>query len=60
MKATKDWGPCNCDCGKHINPGDEMTIVDGSLFLAGHENNRRTRFIEAIKKDEEPKKVKKK
>ncbi len=64
MKATKDWGLCNCDCGEHIKPGSEMTILDGSLFLAGHENNRRTRFIETIKKGtplpEKAKKLKKK
>lgn len=64
MKATKDWGLCNCDCGEHIKPGDEMVVLEGSLFLAGHENNRRTRFIETIKKDtvpgDTPKKVRKK
>jgi hypothetical protein len=64
MKATKDWGLCNCDCGEHIKPGDEMVVLDGSLYLVGHENNRRTRFIETIKKDASPddipKKVRKK
>ena len=60
MKATKDWGPCNCDCGEHIKPGDEMVNVDGNLYLAGHENLRRTRFIETVKKEGAPKKLKKK
>jgi len=60
MKATKDWGLCNCDCGEHIKPGDQMVVLDGSLYLAGHENNRRTRFIETIKKDKEPKDTPKK
>ncbi len=60
MKATKDWGLCNCDCGEHIKPGDQMVVLDGSLYLSGHENNRRTRFIETIKKDKEPKDTAKK
>ena len=51
MKSSKDWGPCSCDCGKKILPGDEMSVVEGSLFLAGHETNRRTRYIKTIKKD---------
>jgi hypothetical protein len=28
-----------------------MVVVEGSLYLAGHEVNRRTRFIETIKKE---------
>ncbi len=60
MKASKEWGPCNCDCGTRIKAGDEMIVIDGDFFLAGHENARRTRFIETIKKGEKPKKLKKK
>lgn len=60
MKATKEWGPCSCDCGSRIMAGDEMNVVDGALYLAGHENNRRTRFIKAIPKEEEPRKLHKK
>ncbi len=51
MKASKDWGLCNCDCGEHIQQGCDMVVVEGSLYLAGHEVNRRTRFIETIKKE---------
>jgi hypothetical protein len=59
MKATKDWGPCGCDCGKTIASGDEMVMVDGALYLAGHENNRRTRIMPAVKREEMEKERKK-
>jgi hypothetical protein len=47
MRATRDWGPCACDCGKNIVPGEEMTIVEGQMYLIGHEE-RKTRQIQAI------------
>jgi len=37
MKATKNWGQCACECGKIIGVGEEMIILDGCVFLAGHE-----------------------
>ncbi len=54
MKASKEWGYCSCECGNKIMPGDEMVNVDGFLFLAGHEENKRTRFTKTIKKEKKP------
>jgi hypothetical protein len=51
MIASKDWGPCNCNCGKNICKGDEFVIVEGSMYLLGHEE-RRTRQIPAFKTQE--------
>lgn len=39
MTATKFWGACSCfECGRNIQAGDPITILDGSLYLAGHES----------------------
>ncbi|MBD3242431.1 MAG: hypothetical protein GF331_17710 [Chitinivibrionales bacterium] len=48
MKATRNWGPCACECGKNIGPGDEMVMFEGAMYLAGHEKERRTRRMNAI------------
>ena len=48
MIASKNWGPCCCNCGKNINKGDEFTIFEGSMYLLGHEE-RRTRQMPTIK-----------
>ena len=38
IKSTKFWGPCACDrCGKNIVAGDELSIVQGLLYINGHE-----------------------
>jgi hypothetical protein len=47
MIASKNWGPCCCNCGKAVNKGDEFTIVEGSMYLLGHEE-RRTRQMPAV------------
>jgi hypothetical protein len=62
MKSSRDWGACSCDCGKNISNGDEITLVDGVMYLAGHENNRRTRTIAIVPSDkpEKQRKAKKK
>ena len=52
MKATKDWGPCCCECGITIAPGSEMVMFEGAMYLAGHEKERRTRTMAAIRRDE--------
>jgi len=54
MKATKDWGPCSCECGKSIVPGSEMVMFEGAMYLAGHEKERRTRTMAAVKRDDVP------
>jgi len=59
MKATKEWGLCSCECGKTIKAGDEMVMFEGAMYLAGHEKERRTRTMAAIKKDALPEKAKK-
>ncbi len=48
MKASKNWGACACKCGKSICQGDEFVIIDGSMYLMGHQD-RRTRQMPAIK-----------
>lgn len=48
MIASKDWGPCFCNCGKNISRGDEFLVVNGGMYLRGHEE-RATREIPAIK-----------
>ena len=53
MKATRDWGPCSCDCGRTIVPGCEIVMMDGAMYLAGHQNNRRTRQMAAVEPDED-------
>ncbi|MDD5675292.1 MAG: hypothetical protein PHC61_14070 [Chitinivibrionales bacterium] len=64
MKTSKNWGPCSCDCGKNMEAGQEIVIFDGSLYLAGHENRRKTTQISVVKKEENKpkagKKIKKK
>jgi hypothetical protein len=60
MKATKDWGPCSCDCGKNISSGCEIVMLDGAMYLSGHQNNRRTRQMAAIPVEPAPAKKKKK
>lgn len=47
MKASKDWGPCGCNCGESIKNGSEFVIVDGTMYLVGHED-RRTRTIPIV------------
>ena len=42
MKATKDWGQCSCDCGKSINKGDEFVIIEGDMYLLGHDEKSKT------------------
>jgi len=37
MEATKNWVQCSCECGKIVGVGEEMIILDGSAYLAGHE-----------------------
>jgi hypothetical protein len=39
MKASKDWGPCSCNCGKSISKDAEFVIVEGTLYLSGHDKN---------------------
>lgn len=51
MKATRNWGPCACECGKSIGPGDEMVMFEGGMYLAGHEKERRTRRMNVIPTD---------
>ncbi|MBD3346327.1 MAG: hypothetical protein GF401_14830 [Chitinivibrionales bacterium] len=53
MNATKNWGLCFCNCGKNILPGDEFVIVDGGMYLAGHEI-KATRHMPAIQSDSPP------
>jgi len=53
MKASKDWGPCRCNCGKNIQTGSEFVMIEGAMYLAGHES-KRTRHIPAIKPEREP------
>ena len=55
MKASREWGPCSCNCGKSISTGDEFVMLDGCMYLVGHEE-RRTRQIPVVKRDEPPKK----
>ncbi|MBD3321141.1 MAG: hypothetical protein GF350_08620 [Chitinivibrionales bacterium] len=59
MKATKNWGLCFCNCGQSIKPGDEFVIVDGGMYLAGHEV-KATRNMPAIKSGSSTKKSSKK
>lgn len=54
MKATRNWGPCACECGKEITSGDEMVMFEGAMYLAGHESQRRTRTMAAVKRDAPP------
>ena len=54
MKATRNWGPCACECGKQIRSGDEMVMFEGSMYLKGHEQARRTRKMAAVKKNTPP------
>jgi len=52
MKATRDWGPCSCECGRSIKTGDEMTMFEGAIYLAGHEKDRQTRRMNALSDDD--------
>jgi hypothetical protein len=52
MKATRDWGPCACQCGSNITPGSEMVMFEGAMYLAGHEQQRRTRSMAALPKSD--------
>ena len=54
MKATKNWGPCACQCGKSITPGSKVVMFEGAMYLNGHEKERRTRSMAAIRKDTVP------
>jgi hypothetical protein len=56
MKASKVWGPCACNCGKVIGSGDEFVLIEGAMFLVGHEE-RRTRSIPVVKSESAPKKA---
>jgi hypothetical protein len=47
MQASKEWGECACNCGKTIKAGDQMTIVEGMMYLLGHEE-RKTRQMQAL------------
>ena len=60
MKSSKNWGACSCDCGKNISAGDEISLVEGIMYLAGHENNRRTRQIAIVQSEKTDKKHKEK
>lgn len=51
MKATRNWGPCGCECGRNIMVGDEMTMIEGAIYLAGHEKDRRTRRMATLSDD---------
>lgn len=54
MRTTKEWGLCQCNCGRKIKAGTEMKIVDGEFFIAGHEESK-NRFYNNVDKIEEPK-----
>lgn len=54
IKATKKWGPCACNCGKDIGPGDDFVMVSGSMYLRGHEN-KATGYISVVKKEKNKK-----
>jgi len=41
MKATKDWGNCECGCNKPIKAGTEFKIKSGSFYLHGHDIKRK-------------------
>jgi hypothetical protein len=47
MKASREWGECSCNCGHTIKVGDEMVIVEGMMYLVGHEE-RKTRQMQAL------------
>ena len=36
MKATRDWGLCNCGCKERIIAGTEFKIVEGVFFIDAH------------------------
>jgi len=55
IKATKNWGPCACNCGKDIQSGDEFAMVAGSMYLRGHES-KATGYIPVVKKEPKAKK----
>jgi hypothetical protein len=57
MKASKDWGPCRCNCGKNICSGNDFVMIEGAMYLEGHEN-KRTRQIPAVKPEPEREKSK--
>ncbi|MBD3392007.1 MAG: hypothetical protein GF418_08035 [Chitinivibrionales bacterium] len=57
IRATKNWGPCACNCGKVIGSGDEFAMVSGSMYLKGHES-KATGMIPVVKK-QDARKVKK-
>lgn len=52
MKATKSWGSCSCECGKEIKTGDDMVMFEGAMYLAGHEKERRTRTMAAVRRED--------
>ena len=49
ITATKNWGPCACNCGKMIETGSQFAMVSGSMYLRGHES-KATGTIPAVKK----------
>ncbi|MBD3420243.1 MAG: hypothetical protein GF398_09025 [Chitinivibrionales bacterium] len=51
MKATRNWGPCSCNCGETIVPESEFEMIGGAMYLKGHEG-KATRQIPAVKKCE--------
>jgi hypothetical protein len=38
LKATRHHGPCSCDCGYNIQPGNHFVILQGEFYIAGHES----------------------
>lgn len=48
MKATRNWGPCACNCGRDIQPGDEFSMIEGAMYLRGHDE-KATRNIPAVR-----------
>ena len=45
---------CACECGKNISPRSKMVIFEGAMYLAGHEQEHRTRSMAAIRRDKKP------
>lgn len=41
MKATKNWGECQCGCRRQIEAGDEFVIRAGVFYLEGHADRRK-------------------
>ena len=59
MKASKDWGPCSCNCGKSISKDMEFVIVEGTFYLSGHNKNREKPQTPATKKRERARNLRK-